>query len=73
MMSLWRNIRYRRELKEIEYHRNVITNYINLRTELCKNFGLARNQDVIIRCNKNIEHHFYMIEQLKAQIYGGAK
>lgn len=72
MMNLIRNIRYRRQLAEIAYHRDVIADYINLRTELREDFGLVSNQGAIIRCNKKIEHHRDMIEQLKSQIYGGA-
>lgn len=72
-MNLWRKIRYRRELEEIEYHRNMCAKYNRLRVELFKDYGLVRNQDAIIRCNRNIENHQHMIDHLKAQIYGGAK
>lgn len=73
MKNLWRKIRYRRELEEIEYHRNMRDRYIRAGDKLCEDFGLVRNQSEIARFNKFVEYHRSMIKHLKAQIYGGAK
>lgn len=68
MKNLWRKIRYRRELEEIEYHRNMVAEYRGKKRTLSVDLGWYRNQDAINRCDKAIGHHHYMIEKLQAQI-----
>lgn len=73
MINFLRKMRYWRELEELEYHRTMRDRYIQAGAKLCENSGLVQNQPRIRRFNAFVEYHRSMIEQLKAQIYGGAE
>ena len=79
-MNLIRNnlraYRYRRQLAEIAYHqRRCEVLYIEIHsTEISgRSKSHANRTELLAQLSAMRAHHRYMIEQLKAQIYGGAK
>mgnify|MGYP006900065980 CR=1 FL=1 len=73
MLQLIRNIRYRRQLAEIAYHQRRCEEFRLMAESAVQTGRYERGSKYAAQMSACAAHHRYMIEQLKAQIYGGAE
>lgn len=73
MLQLIRNIRYRRQLAEIAYHQRRCEEFLLMAESAVQTGRYERDSKYAAQMSACAAHHRYMIEQLKAQIYGGSE